>query len=141
MEAWIQYSLIAALFLSVKNMISKHLSSKYEYLDYLIYAISFSFIAIWAYVFISGHKVKTVDKKDIGVILFRILIVYAIIDPSIYKAFKTCANPGKASCMINIEVILTFILSVIFLKSSIEATSIVGMMLMIGGGFLISYKN
>ena len=123
--------LIAALFLSVKNMISKHLSSKYEYLDYLIYAISFSFIAIWAYVFISGHKVKTVDKKDIGVILFRILIVYAIIDPSIYKAFKTCANPGKL-CMINIEVILTFILSNI-LNSKIEASSIIGMMLMIRG--------
>jgi len=140
MELWVQYSLIAALFLSVKNMISKHLSEKYKYIDYLIYAISFSFIGVWAYVFCTGYKPGTIDNHDIGIILFRILIVYAIIDPAIYKAFKTCANPGKASCIINLEVILTFILSVIFLKSDLEPKSIIGMILMIGGGYMVSYK-
>jgi uncharacterized membrane protein len=140
MELWVQYSLIAALFLSVKNMISKHLSEKYKYIDYLIYAISFSFIGVWAYVFCTGYKPGKIDNHDIGIILFRILIVYAIIDPAIYKAFKTCANPGKASCIINLEVILTFILSVIFLKSDLEPKSIIGMILMIGGGYMVSYK-
>lgn len=140
MELWIQYSLIAALFLSVKNMISKHLSEKYKYLDYLIYAISFSFISVWLYVLITGYKPCKIETNDIGIILFRILIVYAIIDPAIYKAFKTCSNPGKASCIINFEVVLTFILSIIFLNSKIEPRSIIGMIMMIAGGYFISYN-
>jgi uncharacterized membrane protein len=140
MELWIQYALLAALFLSVKNMISKHLSEKYKYIDYLIYAISFSFIGVWSYVFLTGYKPNKIDNHDIIIILFRILIVYAIIDPSIYKAFKSCANPGKASCIINMEVILTFMLSVIFLKSKIESTSIIGIVMILGGGYMVSYK-
>ena len=140
MDLWVQYALIAALFLSVKNMISKHLSERYKYIDYLIYAITLSFIAVWFYVFATGYKPGKIETSDIGIILFRLLIVYAIIDPAIYKAFKTCSNPGKASCIINLEVILTFILSVIFLRSEIEPRSIIGMIMMIVGGFMVSYK-
>ncbi len=140
MDLWVQYALIAALFLSVKNMISKHLSERYKYIDYLIYAITLSFIAVWFYVFSTGYKPGKIETSDIGIILFRLLIVYAIIDPAIYKAFKTCSNPGKASCIINLEVILTFILSVIFLRSEIEPRSIIGMIMMIVGGFMVSYK-
>ena len=140
MELWVQYALIAALFLSVKNMISKHLSDKYKYIDYLIYAVTFSFIGVWLYVFSTGYKPGKIESNDIVIILFRILIVYAIIDPAIYKAFKACNNPGKASCIINIEVVLTFLLSVIFLKAEIESKSIIGMILMLTGGYLISYK-
>ena len=140
MDLWVQYALIAALFLSVKNMISKHLSERYKYIDYLIYAITLSFIGVWFYVFATGYKPGKIETSDIGIILFRLLIVYAIIDPAIYKAFKTCSNPGKASCIINLEVILTFILSVIFLRSEIEPRSIIGMIMMIVGGFMVSYK-
>ena len=140
MDIWVQYALVAAVFLSIKNMISKHLSGKYEYIDYLVYAISFSFIGIWTYVIISGHKPAKIEGDDILVILFRILIVYAIIDPSIYKAFQSCSNPAKASCVITIEVVITFILSVVFLKSNIEPKSIIGMILMLGGGYVIAYK-
>jgi len=140
MDIWVKYALVAAVFLSVKNMISKHLSDKYKYIDYLIYAITFSFIGIWLYVFATGYTPGKIENNDIIIILFRILLVYAVIDPAIYEAFKSCSNPGKASCIINLEVILTFILSVIFLESKMEPNSIIGMILMIGGGFMISYK-
>jgi len=140
MELWVQYALVAALFLSVKNMINKHLSHKYSYIDYLIYAITFSFVGVWLYVFATGYKPGKIENNDIVIILFRIIIVYAIIDPAIYKAFKACSNPGKASCVITIEVILTFILSVIFLRSKIESRSIMGMILMLTGGYVISYN-
>jgi len=140
MELWVQYALIAAVFLSVKNMISKHLSDKYKYIDYLVYAISFSFIGVWLYVFATGYKPNKIENNDIIIILFRILIVFAIIDPAIYKSFQNCSNPGKPSCIINTEVILTFILSAIFLKSKVEPKSIIGMILMIGGGYMVSYN-
>ena len=140
MDLWVKYALIAALFLSLKNMISKHLSDKYKYIDYLIYAISFSFIGVWLYVFATGYKPGKIENNDIVIILFRIVLVYAIIDPAIYKAFKGCSNPGKASCIINMEVILTFILSVIFLKSQLEPRSIIGMIVMLAGGYMVAYK-
>ena len=140
MDLWVQYALVAALFLSVKNMISKHLSDKYQYLDYLVYAITFSFVGVWLYVFATGYKPGKIENNDIVIILFRILIVYAIIDPAIYKAFKACSNPGKLSCVITVEVVLTFILSVIFLKSEIEPRSIIGIILMLTGGYFVTYK-
>ncbi len=87
----------------------------------------------------TGYTPGTIKKNDILIIIFRILIVYAIIDPAIYNAFKNFSNPGKASCIINTEVVLTFILSVLFLKTNIESKSIIGMTLMISGGYLISY--
>ena len=140
MEIWVKYALVAAGFLSIKNMISKHLSSKYDYLDYLIYAISFSFIGVWGYVFLTGYKPGKIETNDIWIILFRIILVYSVIDPAIYKAFQSCANPGKASCIINIEVVLTFILSVFFLGSTIESKSVLGIVLMLCGGYIIAYK-
>ena len=43
-------------------------------------------------------------------------------------------------CIVNMEVILTFILSVIFLKAKIESKVITGMILMLTGGYLIAYR-
>ena len=141
MELWAQYAIIAAIFVSVKNMIGKHMSSKYQYIDYLIYAISFSFIGIWMYVFLTGHKPAKLDKQDYLIVLIRVFLVYVLIDPSIYKAFQSCGNnPGKPMCIVNMEVILTFLLSVIFLKAKIESKIVVGMILMLTGGYLISYR-
>jgi uncharacterized membrane protein len=141
MELWIKYSLIAAIFLSLKNVISGHLSKKYKYIDYLIYAISISFIGLWIYVVGTGYKPGPIDNNDIIIILFRILIVYTIIDPSIYNAYRTCSDPAKATCMIVApEIVLTFILSIVLFKSKIERSSIVGTLLIVTGGYLISYK-
>ena len=141
MEDWVKYALIAAVFISVKNMIGKHLSSKYKYVDYLVYAITLSFILIWTYVLFSGHKIAKVEKTDFFVILARVFIVYLLIDPSIYKAFQTCGNnPGKPMCIVNMEVILTFILSMIFLNAKLEGKVVIGVILMLTGGYLISYK-
>ena len=141
MELWAQYAIIAAVFISVKNMIGKHLSSKYQYVDYLVYAISFSFVGIWSYVVASGHQPASIEKQDLLIILLRIGIVYLLIDPAIYRAFQTCGNnPGKPMCIVNMEVILTFILSVIFLNAKIESKVITGMILMLTGGYLIAYR-
>ena len=141
MEVWAQYALIAAVFISIKNMIGKHLSSRYKYIDYLVYAVSLSFIGVWTYVIVSGHKPAKVESQDFLIILARIFIVYLLIDPSIYKAFQTCGNnPGKPMCIVNMEVILTFLMSVIFLHAKIESKMIIGMILMLTGGYLISYN-
>ena len=58
-------------------MITKK-SSKYKYIDYLVYAITFFKQCIWTYVISTGHKVAKVENSDILVILVRIFIVYVI---------------------------------------------------------------
>ena len=141
MQLWVQYAIIAAVFIAVKNMITKKISSKYKYIDFLVYAISLSFICIWTYVIASGHKLAKVENSDFLVILVRIFIVYVLIDPAIYKALQTCGNnPGKPMCIINMEVILTFFFSVIFLQAKIESKIVIGIILMLVGGYLISYS-
>jgi len=141
MELWIKYSLIAAIFLSLKNVISGHLSKKYKYIDYLIYAISISFIGLWVFVIGTGYKPGPIDNNDILIILFRVIIVYTIIDPSIYRAYGECANPGKASCMIVApEIVLTFLLSMIIFKSKIEYMNMVGILFVLTGGYLVAYN-
>jgi len=141
MDVWVKYALIAAVFISIKNMIGKHLSSKYKYIDYAVYAVSLSFIGVWTYVIVTGHKPAKINTQDLLVILVRIFIVYVLIDPSIYKAFQTSGNnPGKPMCIVNMEVILTFLMSVYFLRAKIEGKMIVGMGLMLTGGYLIAYN-
>lgn len=140
METWIKYALVAAVFLSIKNIISKKLSGKYKYKDYLIYAISFSFIGIWSYVFITGYKPSKIENSDILMILFRVIIVYIIIDPSIYNAYKNCTNPGRAASVINLDLVLTFIIGVIFLNVKCDLKSVGGIALIIAGAFIMGYK-
>ena len=73
-------------------------------------------------------------------ILFRVAIVYAIIDPSIYNAYKNCTNPGEASSIISMEVAVTFIISVIFLNVKCDIKSIGGIALILAGVFIVGYK-
>ena len=89
-----------------------------------------------------GHQPASIEKQDLLIILLRIGIVYLlVIDPAIYRAFQTCGNnPGKPMCIVNMEVILTFILSVIFLNAKVESKVITGMVLMLTGGYLIAYR-
>ncbi len=46
MDIWIKYALIAAVFIAVRDFLMKNISNKYSYTDYLIYAITISFILI-----------------------------------------------------------------------------------------------
>ena len=140
METWMKYALVAAVFISIKNLISKKLSGKYEYKDYIIYAVSFSFIGIWSYVLITGYKPAKIKKNDIMLIILRLVLVYLIIDPSIYSAYKNCSNPSKAASVINLDLVLTFLLSVFFLNAKCDFYSIGGIILIIIGVFLLGFK-
>jgi uncharacterized membrane protein len=89
----------------------------------------------------SGHKLAKIENSDFLVILVRIFIVYVLINPAIYKALQTCGNnPREPVCIINMEVILTFIFSVMFLQAKIESKIVIGIILMLVGGYLISYN-
>ena len=45
MEKWMIYALIAAIFISIRDIFSKDLINRYEYIEYIIYANILIFIA------------------------------------------------------------------------------------------------
>ena len=138
MKEWVKYALIAAVFIAFRDYLMKNISAKYSYVDYLVYAITISFIGIWAYVLYTDYKPKKIDQNDIYIIIIRILIVYLVVDPSIFKALKGTNNVGEVSALLNVNVVIAVIISVILLKSEVNTKSIFGMALIIGGGCMVS---
>tara|TARA_Y100000992_G_C21131239_1_gene426687 strand:+ start:29 stop:451 length:423 start_codon:yes stop_codon:yes gene_type:complete len=140
MDVWIKYALIAAVFIAVRDFLLKNISNKYSYTDYLIYAITISFILIWGYVLTTGYKPKEIKKNDIFIILIRILVVYLIVDPSIFNALKNSSNVGEVSALLNINIVIAFIISIILLKHKVDYKSILGIIFIIVGGCIIGIK-
>ena len=65
MNEWIYYGLIAALFISIKDIAFNDISKKYNYIDLIIITNILIFILTIGYLIISKRKVQKVDKLDI----------------------------------------------------------------------------
>lgn len=140
MELWVKYALIAGVFIAVKDYLMKNISHKYSYIDYLIYAITISFVLIWAYVLFTNHTPKPIDKQGLLVIFIRILVIYLIIDPSIFKALQSTNKIGEVGALLNISIIVAFIMGVFLLKTKINTMSVIGMIFIFGGVCCINLK-
>ena len=103
METWLFYALLAAVFISIRDVISLDFIKRYDYIQYMVIANIIIFIGTMGYVFTSGIKIQKPNLKDFLIILIRILIVYLIIDPSVYNSIKNCDNPGYAKSIISLN--------------------------------------
>ena len=89
MKEWVMYGLIAALFISIRDIFSKDLINRYDYIDYIIYANIILFIGTILYIYFTNYEFKKLpNKKDLLIIIVRIFIVYLIIEPSIFYSIK-----------------------------------------------------
>jgi len=138
MELWVKYALVAAVFIAFRDIIMKDLSKKYTYVDYLSYAVTFTFIGLWLYIYVTDIEPKRIELKDLGVIIFRLLLVYVIIEPAIFYSLKHCKNTGEATSIISMNVIIAFVLSLLFLGSKFTYKKLMGVFVIIGGGYLIA---
>ena len=138
MEIWVKYALVAAVFIAFRDLIMKDLTTKYSYIDYLSYAITFTFIGIWTYIYIRDIEPKRIALKDLGVIIFRLLLIYVIIEPAIFYALKHCKNTGEATSIINMNVIVAFSLSLLFLGGRFSYKKLIGVIIIMGGGYLVA---
>ena len=116
MNEWIYYGLVAALFISIKDIAFNDISKKYNYIDLIIITNILIFILSIGYLIISKRKVKKVDKLDICKLIIKIFIIYLIIDPCIYMSIKKTDNPGNAKAIVNLNTVLTFIIGVYLFK-------------------------
>ena len=92
MQIWFLYALIAAVFIGIKDMMTKDLSNRYSYVEYIIIANIFVFIITLIYIFTMKPKLKRPNVKDGLFIFLRICIVLLIIEPSSTKKWNANTN-------------------------------------------------
>ena len=137
MQQWFLYALIAAVFIGIKDMMTKNLTKKFSYIEYIIIANILIFIVTLIYIFTMIPKLKKPNVKDGLFIFLRILIVLLIIEPCIYMALKHCNNPGYAKSIINLNTLVAFVLGLFILRNDFEIKNVIGIGLIVGGTLLI----
>jgi len=137
MKDWYFYALIAAVFIGVKDMMTKDITKRFSYIEYVIVANIFIFILTLIYIFTMKPIIKKPNVRDGFYILIRILIVLLVIEPCIFTALKTCDNPGYAKSIINLNTLVAFVLGMFILKTELNYKSMMGIALIVSGSLLI----
>ena len=138
MELWMKYALVAAFFIAVRDIFSSKIARKYNYIDYIIHANIFVFIVTMIYVLLTKRKIKLIDDyNDMFLIVLRLFIVFIIIEPCIFNSFKNSDNPSKSVSVINLNILILLILTILFMKEKISAKQVVGVLTIFGGLYLL----
>ena len=138
MELWMKYALVAAVFIAIRDVFSSKIARKYNYIDYIVHANILVFLGTMAYVIFTKKKIKIIDNySDLFTIILRLFIVYLIVEPCIYNSFKNTNNPSKASTVINLNMFILFLITIVFLNKKIEFKQFLGIILILGGFFCI----
>tara|TARA_B100001057_G_C22581212_1_gene845181 strand:- start:157 stop:576 length:420 start_codon:yes stop_codon:yes gene_type:complete len=138
MELWMKYALVAAFFIAIRDVFSSKIARKYNYIDYVVHANILVFIGTMMYVIFTKKKIKIIDNyNDLITIVLRLFIVYLIVEPCIYNSFKNTSNPSKASTVINLNMFILFLITIVFLNKKIEFKQFLGIILILGGFFCI----
>jgi len=137
MQQWFLYALIAAVFIGVKDLMTKDLTKRYSYVEYIIVANIIVFAFTIVYIFTMKPKLKKPTAKDGLFIFLRLCIVFLIVEPCIFMALKHCDNPGYAKSIINLNTVVAFVLGLFILHNDFEIKNMIGIGLIVGGSLLI----
>ena len=137
MEQWFFYALIAALFIGIKDMMTKDITNRYTYVQYILIANLLVFVFSILYILIMRPKMKTPNMRDGFYIFTRMVIVLVIIEPCIFMALKHCKNPGYAKSIINLNTVVAFVFGLFILKNDFEWKNVLGLALIVGGSLMI----
>ena len=137
MELWFFYALIAALFIGIKDMMTKDITNRYTYVQYILIANLLVFVFSILYILIMRPKMKTPNMRDGFYIFTRMAIVLVIIEPCIFLALKHCRNPGYAKSIINLNTVVAFVFGFFILKNDFEWKNVLGLALIVGGSLMI----
>ena len=137
MEVWLMHALMAAIFISIRDIISLDFIKRYDYIQYMVIANILIFIGTILYIFATDFKIQKPKLNDFIVILIRLLIVYLIIDPSIYNSIKNCENPGYAKSIISLNTLFVFFVATIIYKSKVDTRKIAGIIMMLTGSYFL----
>ena len=140
MEQWIPYALIAAIFIAIRDFISKDIFQRYDYSDYVIIANIIIFIGTIVYIIYSKKditKIRPPNFSELLTIILRVFIIYVIIDPCIFNSLKLCDNPGYAKSVINLNTLFLLVLALVFYKTEFSMKKTLGVMIILLGTYFV----
>ena len=140
MEKWLPYAFVAAIFIAIRDFISKDIITRYNYSDYVIIANIIIFIGTIIYLLYSKKditKIRPPKFTELLTIILRIFIIYMIIDPCIFNSLKLCDNPGYAKSVINLNTLFLLLLAFVFYKSEFNMKKTSGVIVILIGTYLI----
>ena len=140
MESWIPYAFAAAIFIAIRDFISRDIIKKYNYTEYVIIANIIIFIGTIIYLVATKTDIRKIKKpnwSELGIILLRLFIVYMIVDPCIFNSLKLCDNPGYAKSVINLNTLFLLVLAFMFYKTEFNMKKSIGVVIILVGTYLI----
>lgn len=140
MEAWIPYAFAAAIFIAIRDFISKDIIKNYTYTEYIIIANIIIFVVTVIYLLVSKKditKIRPPKWSELGIIFLRLFIVYVIVDPCIFQSLKLCKNPGYAKSIINLNTLFLLILAFMFYKTEFDMKKSIGVVVILLGTYLV----
>mgnify|MGYP006144663813 CR=1 FL=1 len=143
MDKWISYALVAAILIGSRDIFTTSFTSKYSSTQHMLNYYVMCGIVILAYCFyrksiFKENNFKLVDRADLWKYILIAIITVMIISPCIYESLKLSDNPGKAKAIINLNTIVAFFISYLFIRSvKIEMKSILGIFFIAIGIYLI----
>ncbi len=140
MQSWIPYAFAAAIFIAIRDFISKDIIKKYTYTEYVIIANIIIFIGTIIYLVATKTDIRKIKKpnwSELGIILLRLFIVYILVDPCIFNSLKLCDNPGYAKSIINLNTLFLLILALMFYKTEFSMKKTFGVIIVLFGTYLI----
>ena len=140
MEKWIPYAFVAAIFIAIRDFISKDIFTRYEYSDYVIIANIIIVIGTIIYVIYSKKditKIRPPKFTELIKIILRIFIIYVIIDPCIFNSLKLCDNPGYAKSIINLNTLFLLLLAFMFYKTEFNVKKTMGVIIILLGTYFV----
>lgn len=143
MEKWVFYSLIAAVLIGTRDIFTSSFANKYNSTQHLLNYYILCGIIIFLYCsyrknIYKENNFKLVEKHDLWKYIFLAFISVMIISPCIYEALRLSDNPGKAKAVVNLNTLVAFFISYIFLRSvKIDMKSVGGILLITLGIYLI----
>jgi drug/metabolite transporter (DMT)-like permease len=143
MENWIFYALIAAILIGSRDIFTTSFTKKYTYSQHLLHYYVLCGLVIVIYCLFrkniyKENNFKMIDKGDIWKYILIAIITVIIISPCMYESLRLSDNPGKAKAVINLNTIVVFFISYLFLRSvKIEMKSILGVFFIVIGIYLI----
>lgn len=142
MDDWIKFGLISAIIVATADILRKTIVKNVD--PYVTVMIPLSIAGLIAFIILvsNGFKkeIKTINKKE-----FCMLVFLGVLMPLgqyiITRSLQDSSNPGYAKTIVSLNVLIsTFVYAYFFKESSVNIYTIGGILLVLGGTYLITNK-
>ena len=142
MDQWIKFGLIAAIIVAMSDLFRKYLVGKMDPALTVLIPLSIAGTLAIIILLTTSYKeeIKKIETKDLcllGIIGLMVPVGHYVIT----KTIQGVHNPGYAKTIISLNVLISSVLSLYFFKDAkLNKYTICGILLVLGGTFLITKK-